>query len=89
MPSIIRRVSGVRNFPSRTARSSTTFSNGWTLPEGQHSIDTRDLVFDVTEHAGADAKWRKIIWDDGKWLSIEQSVERAHAAHPDAPRSQI
>ena len=45
-------------------------------PEGQHSIDALDLVFDALEHAGVDARRRKIIWDDGKRLSIKQSVER-------------
>ena len=54
-------------------------------PEGQHSIDALDLVFDALEHAGVDARWRKIIWDDGKQLSIKQSVERIHAGHPDVP----
>ena len=58
-------------------------------PEGQHSIEALDLVFDALEHAGVDAKRRKIVWDDGKRLSIEQSVERIHAAHPDVPRDQI
>ena len=51
-------------------------------PEGQHSIDALDLVFDALEHAGVDARRRKIIWDDGKQLSIKQSVERIHAGHP-------
>ena len=58
-------------------------------PEGQHSIDALDLVFDALEHAGVDARRRKIIWDDGKQLSIKQSVERIHAGHPDVPRDQI
>ena len=63
---------------------------GWMDPhEGQHSIEALDLVFDALEHAGVDAKRRKIVWDDGKRLSIEQSVERIHAAHPDVPRDQI
>ena len=63
---------------------------GWMdSPEGQHSIESLDLVFDALEHAGVDAKRRKIVWDDGKRLSIEQSVERIHAAHPDVPRDQI
>ena len=59
------------------------------LARGQHSIEALDLVFDALEHAGVDAKRRKIVWDDGKRLSIEQSVERIHAAHPDVPRDQI
>ena len=63
---------------------------GWMdSPEGQHSIEVLDLIFDALEHAGVDAKRRKIVWDDGKRLSIEQSVERIHAAHPDVPRDQI
>ena len=55
-------------------------------PEGQQSIEALDLVFDALEHAGVDAKQRKIVWDDGKRLSIEQSV---HAEHPDVPRDLI
>ena len=47
--------------------------------EGQHSIEALDLVFDALEHAGVDAKQRKIVWDDGKRLSIQQSAERIHA----------
>ena len=46
-------------------------------PEGQQSIEALDLVFDALEHAGVDARQRKIVWADGKRLSIEQS-----AAHP-------
>src|ERR1700694_5239841 len=52
-------------------------------PEGQQSIEALDLVFDALEHAGVDARQRKIVWTDGKRLSIEQSAERIHAGHPD------
>jgi hypothetical protein len=48
-------------------------------PEGQQSIQALDQVFDALEHAGVDARHRKIVWVDGKRLSIEQSVERIHA----------
>jgi hypothetical protein len=48
-------------------------------PEGQQSIEALDQVFDALEHAGVDARHRKIVWADGKRLSIEQSVERIHA----------
>ena len=58
-------------------------------PEGQQSIEALDLVFDALEHAGVDARQRKIVWDDGKRLSIEQSAERIHAEHPDVPRDLI
>ena len=52
-------------------------------PEGQQSIQALDLVFDALEHAGVDARQRKIVWADGKRLSIELSAERIHAEHPD------
>ena len=47
-------------------------------PEGQQSIEALDLVFAALQHAGVDARQRKIVWADGKRLSIEQSV----GAHP-------
>ena len=55
-------------------------------PEGQRSIEALDLVFDALEHAGVDARQRKIVWADGKRLSIEQSAERIHAERPGLPR---
>ena len=58
-------------------------------PEGQQSIEALDLVFGALEHAGVDARQRKIVWADGKRLSIEQSVERIHAEHPGVPRHLI
>ena len=39
-------------------------------PEGQQSIEALDLVFDALEHAGVDAGQRKIVWADGKRLSV-------------------
>jgi hypothetical protein len=50
--------------------------------EGQQSIEALDLVFDALEHASVDAGQRKIVWADGKRLSIEQAAERIHAEHP-------
>ena len=58
-------------------------------PEGQQSIQALDQVFDALEHAGVDARHRKIVWADGKRLSIEQSAERIHAGHPGVPRDLI
>ena len=55
-------------------------------PEGQHSIEALDLVFGALDHANVDARRRKIVWTDGKRLSIEESAERLHAEHPDMPR---
>jgi hypothetical protein len=74
----IRRASGARKPPSRTTSSSTAFSNGWTHPR-DNSRSRLDLVFDALEHAAVDARQRKIVWADGKRLSIEQSAERIHA----------
>jgi hypothetical protein len=57
--------------------------------EGQQSIEALDLAFDALEHAGVDVRHRKIVWTDGKRLSIEQSAERIHAEHPGVPRDLI
>jgi len=58
-------------------------------PEGQQSIEALDVVFEALRHAGVDARRRKIVWADGKRLSIAQSAERIHAEHPDVPRDLI
>jgi hypothetical protein len=58
-------------------------------PEGQQSIEALDLVFGALEHASVDARQRKIVWADGKPLSIEQSVARIHAGHPGVARELI
>jgi hypothetical protein len=58
-------------------------------PEGQGSIAAHDLVFAALVHAGVDARQRRIVWTDGKRLSIEQSAERIHAAHPGLARDLI
>ena len=58
-------------------------------PEGQQSIEASDLVFAALAHAGVDARQRKIVWTDGKRLSIEEAAERLHAEHPDMPRDLI
>jgi len=58
-------------------------------PEGQRPIEALDLVFAARAHAGVDARKRKIVWADGKRLSIEQSAERIHAEHPGLPRDLI
>ena len=58
-------------------------------PEGQQSIEALDLVFGALAHAGVDAGQRKIVWADGKQLSIEQSVARIHAGHPGVARDLI
>jgi len=49
-------------------------------PEGQQSIEALDLVFGALDHVDVDARQRKIVWTDGKRLSIEAAAERLHAA---------
>lgn len=58
-------------------------------PEGEQSIAALDLVFDALAHAGVDAGQRKIVWADGKRLSIEQSAARIQAEHPGVARELI
>jgi len=58
-------------------------------PEGQQSINALDLVLDALAHAGVDARQRKIVWADGKRLSIGQSAQRIHAGHPAVARELI
>jgi hypothetical protein len=55
----------------------------------QQSIEAVDLVFGALEHAGVDARRRKIVWAEGRRLSIEQSAERIHAEHSDMPHDLI
>jgi hypothetical protein len=48
-----------------------------------------DAVWTVLEKARINARKRKIIWADGKKLSINQSVGRIHADHQSFPRALI
>ena len=48
-----------------------------------------DLVFGALEHAGVDARQRKIVWADGKRLSIEHSTDYIHRGRPGVPRHLI
>ena len=58
-------------------------------PEGQQSIEALDLMFAALQYAGVDSRQRKIVWVDGKRLSIKQSVARIHAGHPALARDLI
>jgi len=58
-------------------------------PEGQQSIEASDLVFAALDRASVDARQRKIVWADGKRLSIRQSAARIHAGHPGVARDLI
>ena len=59
---------------------------GWMgSAEGELSGEVCDAVWTLLETADVDAKKRKIIWENGKRLSIPESVQRIHADHPDFP----
>jgi len=53
--------------------------------EGELSGEVLDAVWTLLETANVNAKQRKIIWEDGKRLSIPESVQRIHANNPDFP----
>ena len=78
-----------RGDPEESGSFLDDFVEWMDTPEGQQSIEAHDLVFDALEHAGVDPRHRKIVWDDGQRLSIEQSVARIHAGHPDMPLDHI
>jgi len=52
-------------------------------PEGQSDIEALDVVWLLLERTDIDAKKRKIIWEDGKRLSITESVQRIQKEYPD------
>ena len=58
-------------------------------PEGELSGEVSDTVWMLLEKADVDPKNRKIIWEDGKRLSIAQSIQRIHADCPDFPLEMI
>jgi hypothetical protein len=63
------------------------FSEWMGSAEGELSGEVLDAVWMLLETADLDAKKRKIIWEDGKRLSIPESVQRIHADHPTFPPS--
>jgi hypothetical protein len=87
------------NIADHPAIISDCFSGFWCLINDSNitapanmvsfSAPTRHLVVDALEHASVDAKLRGIVWDDGKRVSIKQSVDRIHAGHPNVPQDQI
>jgi len=50
-------------------------------PRGQLSDEVRE----TTQKVDVDATHRKLIWDDGKRLSIDESVQRFLGDFPDFP----
>ena len=61
------------------------FSEWMGSAEGELSGEVLDAVWRLLQTADVDANQRKIIWEDGKRLSIPESVQRIHADHPDFP----
>ena len=57
--------------------------------EGQLSIEAMDLVFAFLEKVQVDANARELLWADGERLSIDASVQRIHAKHPEVPAELI
>ena len=53
--------------------------------EGELSGVARDVVWAALEKIDVDARKRQLIWEDGKRLSITESVQRLHADYPDFP----
>ena len=58
-------------------------------PEGVLSQDALDVVWPILDTTQVDAKARKLIWPDGKGLSIEHTVRRIHKDHPEFSRELI
>jgi hypothetical protein len=54
-------------------------------PRGQLSDEVREVTWQILEEVDVDAADRKLIWDDGNRLSIDESVQRIHQEYPEYP----
>jgi len=54
-------------------------------PRGQLSDEVREAAWQRLEKVGVDATHRKFIWEDGKRLSIDESVQRIRSDYSDFP----
>ena len=54
-------------------------------PRGQLSDEVREVTWQILEEVDVDAVDRKLIWDDGKRLSIDESIQRIHREYPEYP----
>ncbi len=61
------------------------FADWMDSPEGELSGQVSDTVWELLENADLDARNRKIIWQDGTALDIDQCVQRIHQLSPDLP----
>ena len=59
------------------------------LPEGQQSIEVRDVLWNLLEDVQLDAKQRKLIWPDAELLDLEQSIQHVQKKYPDFPRNEV
>ena len=51
-------------------------------PRGKLSDEVREAVWQGLEKVDVDATHRKLIWKDGRRLSIDESVQRIHGDYP-------
>lgn len=58
-------------------------------PHGRLSDEIREVTWPLLENVDVDAVNRKLIWTDGKRLSIAESVQRIHRDHPEFPVEMI
>ena len=54
-------------------------------PEGQLADEVREVNWQLLEKVDVDATDRRLIWDDGRRLRIDESVQRLHEQCPDYP----
>ena len=54
-------------------------------PRGLLSDEVREATWHRLEKVDVDATDRKLIWEDGKRLSIDESVQRIRGDYPDFP----
>jgi hypothetical protein len=54
-------------------------------PRGQLADEVREVTWQMLETVDVDAADRKLIWEDGRRLSIDESVQRIHAECPEYP----
>jgi hypothetical protein len=54
-------------------------------PRGQLSDVVREVVWQLLEKVDVDATHRKLIWEDERRLSIEESVQRIHGDYQEYP----
>ncbi len=54
-------------------------------PRGQLSGEVREAAWHSLETVDIDATHRKLVWEDGKRLSFDESVQRVYGDFPDFP----